>query len=170
VLNYELLAFNSTLRIQNSKLFSYLRSPARYHPSYDRVRHADGEQGPKDQFVVSCQPKRQVNIKVVPAVLSEARCHVCQGTPHSIEGQDCYLYQNEADQACSHSQASLKRICRGCKNASREYGPNDRVSHLHNTQRGLRFHWFLSPDLLFRQGCSRPQSPQRDSFILIYMR
>jgi len=68
-------------------------SPLGNQPPPEHEQFPNGEKRPKDRFVVSGQPKRQVDVKVVRAILCVATCQISQRATAPVHREDPALDQ-----------------------------------------------------------------------------
>jgi hypothetical protein len=75
-------------------------SPLGNQPPPENEQFPNGEKRPKDRLVVSGQPKRQVDVKVVPAILCVAACQTSQRATAPVHREDRTFDQYQPGQNC----------------------------------------------------------------------
>lgn len=97
-----------------------LPQPTREHDEF-----VDREQYAEDRLIMSCEPVRQKNVKVVLSLICEAACPICQGTTASIQGEDATLSQDQHGQDRSPIETMHQCRDRQRQNAPSKESPND---------------------------------------------
>src|ERR1017187_6659396 len=104
---------------------------------------SDGEDRPKDRFVAPGQPKRQVDVEVIRALLCVATCQIGQRATAAVHREDRALDQYQPSQDGCPSKTTLGGSNGNRHDASGEEEPNRRVQELYPHQDGdsrLGFH------------------------------
>jgi hypothetical protein len=108
-------------------------------PPHKHEQFPKGEKRPKDRFVVSGQPKRQVDVKVVRAILCVATCQISQRATAPVHREDRALDQYQPRQNCRHVKLTPSTSEGNRHNASGKEEPNRRVEELYPCQHGNSF-------------------------------
>jgi hypothetical protein len=114
-------------------------SPQGNQPPRDNEQFPNGKKRPKDRLVVSGQPKWQVDVTVVCAILCVATCQISQRATAPVHREDRALDQYQPGQ--NYREAKLSpSTCEGNRhNTSCEEQPNRCVEELYRFQGGNSF-------------------------------
>ena len=106
-------------------------SPQGNQPPPEHEQFPNGEKRPKDRFVASGQPKRQVDVKVVRAILCVATRQISQRATAPVHREDRALDQYQPGQNCRQAKLTPSTSEGNRHNASGEEEPNRRVEELY---------------------------------------
>src|ERR1700730_1575959 len=81
-------------------------SPQGNEPPPENEQFPNGEERSKDHLIASRQPWRQVDVKVVPAILCVAACQISQRTTAPVHREDRALDQYQPGQNCRQAKLS----------------------------------------------------------------
>ena len=109
-------------------------SPQGNQPPPEHKQFPNGEKRPKDRLVVSGQPKRQVDIKVVSAILSVATCQIRHRAMAPVHREDRALDQYQPGQNCRQAKLTPGTSKGNRHNTSGKEEPNRRVEELYPCQ------------------------------------
>jgi len=104
-----------------------MASPRGNQPPPENEQFPNGEKRPKDRLVVSGQPKRQVDVKVVRAILGVAARQISQRATAPVHREDRALDQYQPGQNCRKAELAPSTDEGNRHNASGEEEPNRRV-------------------------------------------
>lgn len=100
------------------------------HPENEDVEFRPQEECSEDRLVVSSQPERQVDVKVISALIGVPSRDARERTTPAIERQDCALDQYGHGEGGCPAKFTPGTGYRYCENASYEEDPDGSVKHL----------------------------------------
>jgi hypothetical protein len=113
-------------------------------PPPDHEQFPNGENRPTDRFVVSGQPKRKVDVRVIRAILCVAICQINQRAAAPVHSKDRALDQYQPSQKGGQAKLTPGSSEGNRHNASSKEEPNRGVQELYSCQGGhslrLGFH------------------------------
>ena len=127
-----------------SNYFCEVASPLENQPPPKHEQFPNGEKRPKDRLVVSGQPSRQVDVKVVRVILCVATRQISQRATAPIHREDRALDQYQPSQKGGQAKLAPSTSEGNRQNASGKEEPDRRVEELYSCQDGnslrLGFH------------------------------
>ena len=116
-----------------------MASPLGNQPPPENDQFSNGEKRPKDRLVGSGHPKRQVDVKVAPAILRVAARQISQRATAPVHREDRALDQYRSALNCRQAKLTPSAGEGNRQNASGEEEPNRRVQQLYPCQGGNVF-------------------------------